>query len=216
MLSTEGKIVRRWLDTVPTPLSESEILRLVTDHVPSMLAYWDDSQICRFANEAYRTWFGKNPSELIGNSLQSLLGPLYELNLPYIQGALRGEAQLFERRIPSPDGKGFRDSLATYIPDISGGVVRGFVAQVSDVSLLKQAGYGFVTAPDRRDQTPHALGPVDPLSVCAWCTSIKDKDGTAQWVPIQTFVAALTGRPLSHGICPSCYRRFSAELSVPA
>ncbi len=193
------------LDRLQRPLSESDIARLVTDHIPSMLAYWDDSQICRFANQAYRIWFGKTPAELIGTPLRSLLGPLYELNLPYIQGALRGEPQVFERRVPRPDGTGYRDSLATYTPDIADGVVRGFIAQVADVSLVKLS-----TALNGRHRARATdPNPGDPLIICAWCTSIQDE--TAEWFRMETFITALTGRSLSHGLCPPCYRRLAAK-----
>jgi PAS domain S-box-containing protein len=60
--------------------------------------------------------------------------------LPYIEGALRGEAQEFERVIPSPTGGPPRHSLANYIPDIVEGVVRGFFVLVTDISEVKRAG----------------------------------------------------------------------------
>ncbi|MBH9579626.1 PAS domain-containing protein [Inhella proteolytica] len=53
----------------------------VVDRAPSMLAYWDARQVCHFANEAYRTWFGVEPRDLIGKCIWELLGPdLYALN----------------------------------------------------------------------------------------------------------------------------------------
>ena len=70
--------------------------------------------------------------------MAELLGPLYVLNLPYIQRALAGETQVFERTVPQPDG-GARESLATYTPDVQGGVVRGFFVQVADVTGLRRS-----------------------------------------------------------------------------
>jgi len=32
----------------------------VADHVPAMLAYWNRDQVCVFANETYRAWFGRS------------------------------------------------------------------------------------------------------------------------------------------------------------
>jgi PAS domain-containing protein len=50
-------------------------MRRLVDHVPSMLAYWDRDLKCRFANAAYKTWFGVEPKALIGASMEALLGP---------------------------------------------------------------------------------------------------------------------------------------------
>jgi two-component system OmpR family sensor kinase len=113
-------------------------LRLVVDRIPSMLAYWDRDTRCRFANRAYEKWFGVDPSGLIGRPIRDLLGPeLYALNERHIQGALRGEEQLFERIVPGPDGVQ-RHSLANYIPHLVDGVVLGFMVQVTEVTQLKQ------------------------------------------------------------------------------
>jgi len=121
-------------------ITEVAMLRRVVDAVPSMLAYWDSSLRCRFANRAYLKWFGVSPEALLGRHISELLGPIYPLNLPYIEGALRGEAQEFEREIPDPAGGPPRYSLAHYLPDVGDdGVVRGFAVLVSDVTALKKA-----------------------------------------------------------------------------
>lgn len=117
----------------------SEYLLRVVDHVPAMLAYWDKDLLCRFANQAYQRWFGKDPATLLGTSIRDLLGPeLFALNEPYINGALRGEEQTFERIVPGPDGTQ-RHSLASYIPDKVDGAVVGFLVQVTEVTKLKEA-----------------------------------------------------------------------------
>lgn len=119
---------------------EVEMLcRKVTDHVSAMLAYWDKDLICRFANAAYLQWFGKCHEEMVGKiTLPDLLGELYDKNKPYIEKALTGEVQVFERDIPLPDGTGTRPSLAHYYPDIADGQVRGFIVHVADVSPVKK------------------------------------------------------------------------------
>jgi PAS domain S-box-containing protein len=118
---------------------EHALLRQIVDRVPSMLAYWDAEQRCRFANRAYERWFGVSPETLLGKHISELLGPLYKLNLPYIEGVLRGEPQEFEREIPDPAGGPARHSKANYLPDIADGVVRGFFVLVSDISDIKRA-----------------------------------------------------------------------------
>jgi diguanylate cyclase (GGDEF)-like protein/PAS domain S-box-containing protein len=112
-------------------------LQLVVNAVPSMMAYWNADLRCRFANTAYKDWFGKAPGTLVGTHLRDLLGPgLFEQNRVYIEGALAGISQTFERTIPCPDGV-TRYSLAHYIPDVKDGVVKGFLVQVNDVTPLK-------------------------------------------------------------------------------
>jgi len=110
----------------------------VVDRAPSMLAYWDHELVCRFANQAYETWFGVNPRDLIGQRIWELLGPeLYARNRPHIEAALRGEVQIFERVIKGPDGIE-RHSLANYLPDWQDGRVRGFVVVVTEVTQLRE------------------------------------------------------------------------------
>jgi PAS domain S-box-containing protein len=80
------------------------LLETFADLVTAMFGYWDHEGRCRYANKAYLTWFGRAPEALIGRHISELLGPLYELNLPHIEGALRGVEQKFEREIPDPKG----------------------------------------------------------------------------------------------------------------
>lgn len=123
--------------TLPTGQDDAFYLRRLVDSVPALLAYWDANLRCRFANRAYETWFGADPQGLVGTSLCELLGPeLFALNEPYIQGALAGELQVFERIIPGPDGTR-RHSLATYVPAREEGVVVGFTVHVTETTPLK-------------------------------------------------------------------------------
>jgi diguanylate cyclase (GGDEF)-like protein/PAS domain S-box-containing protein len=110
------------------------LLRRIVSKLPGMVAYWDTEQRCRFANADYERWFGVKPENLIGKTMKDLLGPIYTMNLPYIQGALRGEVQFFEREIPGPAGGPSRYSQTHYIPDVLNGIVEGFVVLVSDIS----------------------------------------------------------------------------------
>jgi len=116
-----------------------------------MVAYWDVNEVCIFANNAYREWFGKTKAEVIGHTLQELLGPLYPLNAPHIRAALEGREQVFERDIPSPSGA-IRQSLATYRPHIVDGEVIGFFVHVADVSILKDLERRLKIAKEKAEQ----------------------------------------------------------------
>ncbi|MCR8557798.1 PAS domain S-box protein [Mucilaginibacter sp. BJC16-A38] len=108
----------------------------VAEHTNAMLAYWDRNLVCKFANNAYKTWFGVSPEEMIDKmNIRQLLGPLYEKNLVYIDAALKGKTQVFNRTITLPSGE-IRNSRASYFPDYNGGTVVGFYVHVADISPL--------------------------------------------------------------------------------
>lgn len=142
----DRSILRDLADCVEAELSLTAIrerehfLQEITDATPGLVAYWDKRLICRFANRPYLDWFGKPPEVVIGNSLQSLLGPkLFALNEPYIRGALSGEIQRFERTLTKPDGS-IGHTWAVYVPDKNqAGTVEGFIVLVTDVTPFKEA-----------------------------------------------------------------------------
>jgi PAS domain S-box-containing protein len=115
-------------------------LTAILDNMPAMIGYWDSNLRNRFGNHAYRDWFGIDPQTMPGMHIREVIGEeRYRLNFPYMQAALQGQRQQFERAIPAPDGSCVRYSLAEYIPDIRDGQVVGFFVLVSDVTKLKQA-----------------------------------------------------------------------------
>lgn len=114
-------------------------LETIFDAMPSMIGYWDRKLTNRVANKAYQAWFGRDKESMHGMHIRDLLGEeIYQQNLPYIEGALRGERQTFERSIPAPDGQ-VRHSLAHYLPDIIEGAVQGFYVIVHDVTELTES-----------------------------------------------------------------------------
>jgi len=127
----------------PNPFAETdnsrdlqEIVLNVVDRIDAMVAFWDQNQVCVFANEAYYSWFGKTRTEILGTTIKELLGPLYEKDLHYITAAYEGKKQVFERVISTPGG--IRQSLVTYIPYVFGGQICGIFVHTADVTPLKE------------------------------------------------------------------------------
>ncbi|HZX31431.1 MAG TPA: PAS domain-containing protein [Rhodocyclaceae bacterium] len=122
-------------------LAESErFLKAVADNVPGMVGYWDADLKCRFANQHYLDWFGRDPEHMLGLTLPELLGPdLFARNESYVRAALAGERQTFERTLVKASGE-VGHTWASYIPDTdAAGRVLGFYVLVADVTELKQA-----------------------------------------------------------------------------
>jgi diguanylate cyclase (GGDEF)-like protein/PAS domain S-box-containing protein len=140
-------------DTTDHPTQSERLCEIVlnlVNHLDAMVAYWDSNQTCAFANEAYRAWFGKSGEEVIGLTMQQLLGPLYAKNLPYIRAAYEGHRQVFERDIPTPGGD-VRSSLATYTPHRVDGRVLGIFVHVADVTPFKTLERELNAAKDRAE-----------------------------------------------------------------
>lgn len=113
-------------------------IQSILNALPAMVGYWDSELRNEMANEAYVDFFGMSPEEMRGIHIRDLLGPdLYEKNRPYMEGALAGEQQQFERAIPTPSGE-VRHTQASYIPDEVDGEVRGFFVLVTDITETKR------------------------------------------------------------------------------
>ncbi|WP_224959929.1 hybrid sensor histidine kinase/response regulator [Geomonas subterranea] len=120
-------------------LSANErFLRLLTDQLPGLVAYWHSDLTCGFANRTYREWFDKSSEEIIGSGMRELLGEeLFAQNEPYVLGALAGEPQHFQRTLVKKDGE-VAHVWAHYIPDMVNGSPRGFYVLISDLTELKK------------------------------------------------------------------------------
>lgn len=116
---------------------EDELARII-DSLPSMIGYWDSNLLNVFANRAYVEYFGWEPTRMKGKGMEEVVGPdLFAKNRLYIEGALRGEPQTFEREIALAAG-GSRETIAHYIPDIEGDKVVGFMVIITDITRVKE------------------------------------------------------------------------------
>lgn len=111
----------------------------LADSLPALIAYWDNELRCVFANARYREWLGKNGDGMPGRHIKDVLGPeLFALNEPHMRAALAGRAQKFERPLVKPDGT-VVFTHGQYLPDVVDGVVKGFLALVTDISEVKES-----------------------------------------------------------------------------
>ena len=123
-------------------------LRNVLDAVPSMIGYWDSALRNRFANQAYVAWLGKQPGANLGRHISELLDEqTFKANLPFMEAALQGQAQQFERTINTPNG--VRHSLVNYLPDYRDGRVEGFYVVVHDVTEITESRYRLAKEQER-------------------------------------------------------------------
>uniref|UniRef100_UPI0035C8E88E response regulator n=1 Tax=Massilia phyllosphaerae TaxID=3106034 RepID=UPI0035C8E88E len=122
-------------------LEESErMIRMVTDHLPALVGYWDVGLRVRFANRPYLEWLGKSSAEVIGHSVDELVDPEQIAQVrPHVDGVLRGVPQFFERKLQRSGSDKVIHAWGSYIPDFDdAGRVRGFYMLHADVTELKR------------------------------------------------------------------------------
>ena len=119
---------------------QQAFLRLVTGLLPANVAYFDTDERYRFVNDTYRSWFGVEPSDVIGRTAEEFMGrKAYAICAPHLRRALAGEPAELRMDILNPAG-GRRHLHAQYVPDRrEDGSVRGVVALINDVTPLHQA-----------------------------------------------------------------------------
>lgn len=109
-------------------------LDVILNNMPVLVGCYNEDLTLRHANRAYLDWWNTTLEEARGCHIEDVIGrKLYVLNLPHIQGALRGEIQQFDRTIKDPQGR-IRQAAVTYVPEMLDGVVYGFFSCFVDIT----------------------------------------------------------------------------------
>lgn len=114
---------------------------IIANSIPALVSYIDVNLCYQFVNESYLKWFGMTSDQIIGRSMNEILGAkAASIVLPYAEAALRGNSVSFETRLEYREG-GTREIIANYSPDFStDGNVRGFIVLVQDITERKLVG----------------------------------------------------------------------------
>ena len=127
------------LENSRNALAESEaVLRVVTDSLPILIGFIDRDLVYRFANAAYREWFGVDPDEVVGRSVRDVVGDAaFAVRLQAMRAALAGETVRFELPWPHLDNRR-REAEIRYLPRRGpDGSVTGFDVFVLDITDRK-------------------------------------------------------------------------------
>lgn len=114
--------------------SENNI-RIYTDNVPALIAYFDKERRYLFTNRAYEEAFKVDRNTVIGERVENVVSPdVARDRAPWMRRALEGERVSFEISLDSGSGKP-RYMLVTYTPHFgdSGGIL-GFFSLYQDIT----------------------------------------------------------------------------------
>ena len=110
----ESRVTER---TAELRRSEAQ-MRLITDSIPALVAYFDHGRVYRYINRGYREWFGLDPAKPGAVSARQYLGSAtYDAIRPNVARALDGEAVTFEYETTIVGGR-LVTARTTLIPEI--------------------------------------------------------------------------------------------------
>lgn len=114
-------------------------IRLITDHVPAMIAYVNQDFVYEFTNKVYEEWYRWPRNSILGHSLREAHSDEHFLRLqPYIIRALNGESLTFDVAESSVLGK-TRFMQRSYVPNRqSNGDITGIFVLVRDITERRQ------------------------------------------------------------------------------
>ncbi len=144
--SLQKEIQERQIVDAALRQSESQ-MRLITNHLPVLIAYVDNNQRYRFNNQVYEQWLGKSPAQIAGCSVEQVMGETYyQKNKAHIAAVLSGEQVSYESELTFKSGRSHSVTV-TYVPHIEvnksadgppqSPEVQGFFALTTDISDRK-------------------------------------------------------------------------------
>lgn len=117
-------------------IGESERwIRLITDHVPALIAYLNADLVYEFTNKVYEEWYHWPRSGMLGQNLREVHSEEHCRRLaPYAERALSGESVTFEVAETNMNGQE-RYMLRSYVPNRqASGEVVGIFVLIRDIS----------------------------------------------------------------------------------
>lgn len=141
---------------------------------------------------------------LLADIWGSLAQPNLASDLPYSR---RMEQNIYETTLRRKDGSLFPAEIqGSFVVDESGKPV-GVQVMGRDITVRKRAEADRERLITELQVTTAEVRSLQRLlPVCAWCHKVRDDEG--YWSELEHYLVDRAGASLSHGICPSCARRF--------
>lgn len=127
-------------------------IRVVTDHVPALIAYVGADLRVQFCNKVYQAWYGRNGVSPMGKHLEEVHSDeFYQRLLPQILEVLDGHSVNFEFEEAGEHGEQ-RFMLRSYVPNRDcTGAVTGFFVLIRDITDRRKTSIALEQAYDDLD-----------------------------------------------------------------
>ncbi|MGB0580076.1 MAG: PAS domain S-box protein [Limisphaerales bacterium] len=140
-------------------------LQLITDNLPSLIAYIDRGERYKFVNRAYANYYERFDKEIMGRLVRDVIGEVdYRNAEPYIRGVLGGRMEVFQVTRTDSEHR-LHHFLGSYIPHEEDGEVLGFFALIHEITELQEANEALRLSEARYrqlvDGSPYAIHEID-------------------------------------------------------
>ena len=130
-----------------------ELLRLIVDNAPLMVAYYDRRQRCRFANRRYQDFFGFRDGSILGRTLEEVIGAeAWRHSREEWQRAFAGETAAFERPQTGREGSVRHLEVRAVPHRTESGEIAGCYAILADITERKRSEEALRQAHDQLEE----------------------------------------------------------------
>lgn len=147
--------------------------RRIADIQPALIGHVDNENRYLFVNQAYEDWFNTPVEEILGKTVECLIGKeAFEILEPYLAQAREGKKVVFEKHIRYKDGQ-TKFTLSTFSPDIGAdGRIQGVFISVSDLTEQRKALEAYMRSEEEFRNLSNALPQI------SW---VADREGRVTW-----------------------------------
>jgi PAS domain S-box-containing protein len=120
--------------------SALEFIETLTDHLPAVIAFWDQDHICRFINAASQEWFGIAKTDAVGRPISDFIGQeMYNARKAAYAKVIDGE--VLNAEVPFIRARDGAERLLSiiYLPCYFDSGRKGFLSVASDITEQREA-----------------------------------------------------------------------------
>ncbi len=191
--------------------------RTITDHQPTLLAYWDRTRRLRFVNKAYLDWFGLQRDAVLGGTMEAVLDPALVAEMrPDVERVLQGEA--FESTMDLRNAAGSVGHFWTYrLPDRRDDGVAGYFFIATNITELTQAQQRQAQLNEalaRAGEFQRQLADNLPVMVVYWDRQLRCRFANSTYLQWQRQAGDITGRTLAEVMGEDFVRQNDARIQA--
>lgn len=187
--------------------SERDFRRLLDDSSDPIFAI-DASGRYRYVNEAFARGVRRPRDQVVGHTMWDVFGQAEgDHRWATLSKAIQTrEVQVFEVRVPRPDGDRFYLTTVQPVFDAQGVAASVMCSSKEITERKRMEGELKARLAELEDALAHVKRLQGILPICAHCHRIRTDPET--WERVEKYISEHSDARFSHGLCPDCAPKF--------